>query len=472
MMIKLFTALKIGAAILLAVMDLGRFSSARADDPAYDKLEDVKELTIYKENDNELRPTFSFETVGFGQINPGWGKRTSSFGEFGRHWFELAVTPGIQGSLGLGGYGKLFARLSGVYTFTGGGLDGAGTNPPPNTHPSRFLLEDAHLRWTSGELMPFFGKDGVEVSAGAQRFRPVGSGFLVWGGSQNGGRRGAFWLGARRAFENTGVLRLRKDAFRGDFFYLTPNDDPDTNTDVIGTNLEYDITDRTEIGFMYLNVLNSDRVRRDGLNVFNFRGKTKPLPSLPGLQFDGELALEENGNQVNSALGGYVGIGYEFAELPWKPRLSYRFAGFSGNRRDGPTNKAFDPLFYGQSDWGTWFQGEILGNWVAINQNLLSWLLRLELRPLESLTLNLLYFHFNLARLTTTEVSRDGVVHTVNVNSKNLGDEVNLAADWMVNKHLVFTGVYGFNVPGQAARQFTGGSKVWNSFMLYMGVRL
>ena len=125
---KFFPCLKIGAAILLAVMDLGRFSTARADDPAYYKLEDVKELTIYKEGENELRPTFSFETVAFGQINPGWGKRTSSFGEFGRRWFEIAATPGIQGSLGLGGYGKLFARLSGVYTFTGGCLDGAGAS--------------------------------------------------------------------------------------------------------------------------------------------------------------------------------------------------------------------------------------------------------------------------------------------------------------------------------------------------------
>ena len=304
---KLVTVLKIGAAILLVVIALSRFNTARADDPAYYKLEEVKELTIYKEGENELRPTFSFETVAFGQINPGWGKRTSSFGEFGRHWFELAATPGIQGSLGLGGYGKLFARLSGVYTFTGGGLDGAGTNPPPDTHPSTFLLEDAFLRWTSGDVFPFLDKDGFEISAGAQRFRPVGSGFLVWGGSSNGGRRGAFWLGARRAFENTGVLRLRKDGFRGDFFYLTPNDNPNTNTDVLGTNLEYDITDRTEIGFMYLNILNSDRVRRDGMSVFNFRGKTAPLASLPGLQLNGELALEENGSKVNSALGGYVG---------------------------------------------------------------------------------------------------------------------------------------------------------------------
>jgi hypothetical protein len=54
----------------------------------------------------------------------------------------------------------------------------------------------------------------------------------------------------------------------------------------------------------------------------------------------------------------------------------------------------------------------------------------------------------------------------VNANSKNLGDEVNFTADWIANKHLVFTEVYGFNVPGKAARAFTGGSKVWSSFIL------
>ena len=45
------------------------------------------------------------------------------------------------------------------------------------------------------------------------------------------------------------------------------------------------------------------------------------------------------------------------------------------------------------------------------------------------------------------------------------------AVDWTVNRHLVFTGVTGVNVPGKAARQFTGGSKVWSTFMLYMGVK-
>jgi hypothetical protein len=102
MISKAFTVL---GAILLAIS-----TTAHADDPAYYKLTEVEELTIYKEGETALRPTFSFETVAFGMINPGWGKRTSSFGEFGRHWFEMAVTPGLEGTLGLGGYGKLFGR--------------------------------------------------------------------------------------------------------------------------------------------------------------------------------------------------------------------------------------------------------------------------------------------------------------------------------------------------------------------------
>jgi hypothetical protein len=57
--------------------------TSHPDDPAYYKLTEVEELTIYKQGQTELRPTFSLETVAFGMINPGWGKRTSSFGERG-----------------------------------------------------------------------------------------------------------------------------------------------------------------------------------------------------------------------------------------------------------------------------------------------------------------------------------------------------------------------------------------------------
>jgi hypothetical protein len=82
-MMKLASVLKICVAILMAVIDLSCFSTAYADDPAYYKLTDLEGLTIYKEGDNELRPTFSLETAGFQEVNPGWGKRKSSYGEFG-----------------------------------------------------------------------------------------------------------------------------------------------------------------------------------------------------------------------------------------------------------------------------------------------------------------------------------------------------------------------------------------------------
>jgi hypothetical protein len=45
-MMKLASVLKIGAAILLAVIDLSRFTGAYADDPAYYKLEEL-ELSIF-----------------------------------------------------------------------------------------------------------------------------------------------------------------------------------------------------------------------------------------------------------------------------------------------------------------------------------------------------------------------------------------------------------------------------------------
>ena len=55
-MMKPATVLQIVAAILLAVLGLGRFGTAYADDPAYYNLTDLEGLTIYKEGDNELRP--------------------------------------------------------------------------------------------------------------------------------------------------------------------------------------------------------------------------------------------------------------------------------------------------------------------------------------------------------------------------------------------------------------------------------
>ena len=46
-------------------------------------------------------------------------------------------------------------------------------------------------------------------------------------------------------------------------------------------------------------------------------------------------------------------------------------------------NETFDPLFYGMSDWGTWYQGEIFGEFAASNRNLDTHTLRLRVEPIE-----------------------------------------------------------------------------------------
>ena len=39
---------------------------------------------------------------------------------------------------------------------------------------------------------------------------------------------------------------------------------------------------------------------RDGLNVFNIRAYTAPIPSVPGLSFEFEYASERNGDALDS----------------------------------------------------------------------------------------------------------------------------------------------------------------------------
>ena len=70
MISKLLTHWSVLGAFLLAIAN-----TAYADDPAYYKLTEVEELTIYKEGETELRPTFSFETVAFGHDQSRVGKK-------------------------------------------------------------------------------------------------------------------------------------------------------------------------------------------------------------------------------------------------------------------------------------------------------------------------------------------------------------------------------------------------------------
>jgi hypothetical protein len=97
-------------------------------------------------------------------------------------------------------------------------------------------------------------------------------------------------------------------------------------------------------------------------------GAQRDLLARPGIAAAGRqrlfvsssVALESNGNRVSNALGWAVGPSYTFSSLRWQPTLYYRYASFSGGGVSG--NRDFDPLFYTMTEWGTWYQGDILGS--------------------------------------------------------------------------------------------------------------
>jgi hypothetical protein len=75
--------------------------------------------------------------------------------------------------------------------------------------------------------------------------------------------------------------------------------------------------------------------------------------------------------------------------LAWSPWIAYRYADFDGDNPDTATDERFREIAYGYTDYGSWFQGEISGNYPLANGNLQSHLFRVKAQPSEELTLNL-----------------------------------------------------------------------------------
>jgi hypothetical protein len=422
-----------------------------------------------RSGDSYLKPTLKIDSALFLESDAWFGESRENAGDHVGSWLEIGVTPGFEGALSLGELGTLRARVSGVFTTTQLGLDAAGSNLD-DRHPSRLTLEDAYLGWSSGDLFPSLGEDALDVSVGSQVYQ-VGSGFLFQDGATDGGpERGGYWLGLRRAFEMTAVARLRTGPFTGEIVYLKPNDAPDTSTDVVGANAEWAFGERARLGAGYWYFADSELARRDGLDVFDLRAELRPFERLPGLVLQGELVYEDNGD-LNQSWGGYAEVGYAFQGARWSPAVSYRFASFTGNRgRLVGRLEAFDPLFYGFADWGTWYFGEIFGEYVGSNRNLDAHTLRLRAEPREGWTVQLLAFVFRLDELAPDLQPRLFDARILDIRDKHLGYEVDLVVDWEMNDHLTWSGVVGALVPGAGLEQGTGGGSVWTHFMLLASV--
>ena len=409
------------------------------------------------DNGTFLQAGVKGEFAYFDQDDSWFGESESNLGKKSETWFEQAYTLSMFGSYFLQDAGEVYGRVSGLHMRTGN-TDAAGStlgvSQDENTR-----LQSAYLGWRSADLFSSLGKDFIDVSIGRRQYI-AGTGFLFYSQSSNGGERGAYWIGSRHEADFLALLTLKTGNLSADIFHLKADDNSNTGTKASGVTLDYSFDKMGGVGGgVYLISSNIDA--RDSMPVYDIRCDINPFAGLDdGLQslsylkpfnIAAEYVYEDTDDGFGEGHAWYVSGSYQFEKRPWKPTLTYRYASFDEN---------YDPLFYGFDDWGNWYQGEILGEYVLSNSNLDSHMIKLSVSPSACVTANLMYFHFMLHK-----------AEDFGVSNENYADEFNLTIDWTANKHLSFSLVGAHASPNSAAKQQTGGNDGWSYVMLYTSIQ-
>ncbi|KFX68939.1 hypothetical protein TMS3_0115755 [Pseudomonas taeanensis MS-3] len=355
-------------------------------------------------------------------------------------WREGYIKYGLSGGQGLAGNGTLYGAFNLLSSGTWGDGDAAGLTEGSER---RTAVEDAYLGWQSGNLVPWLGEDGVDISGGRQ-IVTLGDGFLIQGDPVSVGdvdlgadfdRGGAYYLAGRKAFDQTAVLRLGgSQGWRGDLMWLKSDNRFQAETELAVANLEQ-VGELGTLGISWIRGLDVNQrfaeiiglQERDGMDTVSLRGRGGL--GVENLELAGEYVTQNKHSGRENAW--FLESAWTFADLAWSPTASYRYSRFS---------EVFDPLFYGLSrGYGTWFQGEVAANYAGpFNSNTQVHHVSLKAAPRENLTLGALYFDFN----------------SLEENLGNLGGrELDLYAEWLVNDHLLISPLLGFYKPDRSSEQ-------------------
>jgi hypothetical protein len=400
--------------------------------------------------------TFNFDgalgAFGFGNslyTNP---KPDEPSGNLGANWMEGSVKPALSGVYTTSSSAEIYGKVSAVAEQT------FGASPSlVGGDASSFGIEDLYIGWRSGKSLEGLGENALDFTVGRTQYK-IGHGMLVWDGASEGGSRGGYWSNVRKAFDFAAIGRLHTGNNRLEVFYLDKDELPesDSKTTLTGVNYEYAIGEDTTLGATYIK-LSADpamRPERDGLNVYNLRAYTAPFPNLKALSFEGEYAKEDNGTKLDSDAWN-IQVAWQF-ESAWKPKLSYRYSFFQGDDPTTSKNEAFDGLLTGFYDWGTWWQGEIAGEYFVSNSNLITNQVRLHTKPTESIGTGLMYFDFKLDNPQSAGVTSDAVAK-----------ELDWYMDWTVNPNFIISFVAAVADPGKAVEQSSGRTDTFIYGMIY-----
>ena len=387
---------------------------------------------------------FNFDgTVGtFGFANSLYTnpKPEEPSGDLSDNWLEGAIKPAVSGQYTTESSAQFYGKLSGVGERTYGSAASL-----VGGEESSFDLEDLYVGWRSGHSLGG-GEDVLDFTFGRAPYQ-IGHGLLLMDGASEGGSRGGYWANARKAFKLAAVGRYKPGNNTLEAFYLEKNDLPEvqSSSKVWGVNYEYAIGEETTLGATYMKWSADANVapQRDGLGVYNLRAYTAPFKNLKALSFEAEYALEQNGNALDSTAWNVLAA-YQL-ETKWQPKVSYRYAYFGGDKPGTAKNEAFDGLLTGFYDWGTWWQGEIAGEYFISNSNLISHQLRVHAKPNEAVGTGLIFYDFRLDQPASFGTTSDSVAQ-----------ELDWYVDWSVNGNFTVSFVVAYANPGAAIQQSSG----------------
>lgn len=397
-------------------------------------IQQVNAYEVYSEGETTINADF---LAVYGWFN---SRKSYDGGTGGASWREGYAQYGVSLEQGVAQDSQLYGALNWVSSGTWGDGDAAGLTDGSERTTK---IEEAYIGWRSGAMFPALGENGIDFSLGRQVVT-LGDGFIINDDGLNFGkgvadgqlnRGGAYYLAARRAFDQTAVLRVGGDqGVHGQVMWLKSDNRAQAKTKLAAATLGYTAEPGTlELG--YIRGLDVDKrfadeflAERDGMDIISLRGAGNA--GIENAQFAFEYAHQDKRSGNEKAW--YAEAGWTFADQPWSPTVTYRYSRYSS---------AWDSMFNGFSrGYGTWFQGEVASNYAGpFNSNTGVHHVGLTLSPAETLTLGVLYFDFN------TLSKRD--------NPNLDGRELDFYAEWVVSDHLIVSPVVGFYRPSKGLDQ-------------------
>jgi hypothetical protein len=368
-------------------------------------------------------------------------------------WFEFFVKPWISFSYRSGG-GEWFGEAAWAYVRTddaaadiaGGGADSAD-------------LDQLYLGWRSVD-----GEHGdFEVAAGRYPYQ-IARGFLISDGYADGGSRGGLWSNARKAWAPGAKAMYSRSGHQLEVFYLDRDERPESDSEIriSGVNYQWQNADEAwTLGASFLRTrANELKLTLDGADILNLRAYSRPF-GVP-LDIDGEWVRQDNGPLLD-ANAWYLQTAWTWEDAAWQPKLYYRYALFEGDDPNTLANENYEPMFPAFYDWGSWWQGEIAGEYFLSNSNLRTHMLRLHTVPRDNVSSGLIYFDYRLDQ----PASYQGGVST-----RDLARELNWYLDWKINPMFTASFVLARNQPGKAVEEAFGRTESFRYFMVYLGFAL